>query len=63
MNYRKNKTRNLGQIGILSQSQEFMPEIARGFVYFVFRFIKLNQMPQTDFFFLTFIFISFIDIE
>ena len=51
MNYRKNKNRNLGQIGILSQSQEFMPEIARGFVYFVFRFIKLSQMPQADFFF------------
>ena len=41
MKYRKNKNRNLCQVGILCQSQEFMPQVARGFVYFVFMFIKL----------------------
>ena len=41
MTCRKNKNRNLCQVGTLCQSQEFMPEVARGFVYFVFVFIKL----------------------
>ena len=38
---RKNKNRNLCQVGTLYQSEEFMPQVIRHFVYFVFMFIKL----------------------
>ena len=41
MTYRKNKNRNLYQVGTLCQSQEFMPQVARAFPYFIFMFIKL----------------------
>ena len=41
MTYRTNKNRNLCQVGTLCQSQELMPQVAIGFVYFVFMFLKL----------------------
>ena len=37
----ENKNKSLCQVGTLWQSQEFMPQVARGFVYYVFMFIKL----------------------
>ena len=41
MTYRKNKNRNLCQVRTLCQKPQFRPQVARGFVYFVFMFIKL----------------------
>ena len=38
----ENKNKNLCQVGNLCQSQEFMPQVARGFVYYVFMFIKFK---------------------
>ena len=44
--YRKNKNMNLCQVGTLCESQEFMPQVIRDFVYFVFMFIKLIFMQK-----------------
>ena len=46
--YRKNKNRNLCKVGTLCQSQEFLPQVIRDFVYFVFMFIgiKLTVMQK-----------------
>ena len=49
MTYRKNKNKNLCQVGTLCQSQEFMPQVARGFVYFGFMFIKTDFYTETLF--------------
>ena len=46
MTYKKNKSRNLCHVGTLCQSQEFMPQVARGFAYFVVMFIKLIFMQK-----------------
>ena len=44
--YFKNKNRNLCQVGTLCQSEEFMLQVIRNFVYFVFMFIKLIFMQK-----------------
>ena len=42
--YRKNKNRNLCKVGTLCQSQEFLPQVIRDFVYFVFMFIGIKLL-------------------
>ena len=42
----KKKNRELCQNRTSCQSQEFMPQVVRGFVYFIFIFMKLNFIQK-----------------